>query len=35
MDGELTFAADGSATLNLDHAYKYKIDTATGVMVKQ
>lgn len=35
MDGELTFNTDGSATLTLDRSYKYKIDTATGAMVKQ
>ena len=34
MDGELTFAADGTATLTLDRNFKYKLDTATGVMVK-
>ena len=35
MDGELVFAADGSATLTLDKSFKYAIDTASGVMVKQ
>ena len=34
MDGELTFAADGTATLTLDKNFKYTLDTATGVMVK-
>jgi hypothetical protein len=35
MDGVLTFAADGTATLTLDRSFSYKIDPATGVMVKQ
>jgi hypothetical protein len=35
MDGELTFAADGTATLTLDRNFNYKLDTATGVMVKE
>lgn len=35
MDGVLGFAADGTATLTLDGSYKYKLDPATGVMVKQ
>jgi hypothetical protein len=35
MDGSLTFAADGTATLTLDRSYKYKIDPASGLMVKQ
>lgn len=34
MKGELTFAADGTATLTLDKNFRYTIDTATGVMVK-
>jgi len=35
MDGELTFGTDGSAMLTLDRTFKYQIDTASGVMVKQ
>jgi hypothetical protein len=35
MNGVLAFNADGSATLTLDHSFSYRIDTVTGLMVKE
>jgi hypothetical protein len=34
VDGELSFGADGFAMLTLDGKHEYRIDTASGAVVR-